>query len=161
MSLYNNPFPPNSDRHEIWEMAVRRDTEAFLQQDWSMVEDDFIEDGFTGVNAQRSDNPDNWNIAFSTLAHYRDSWLEQAKQMLPRASTETLREGICKATKLHDIEIQGDVALLHKKFDGEFQDDSGETITMRWQTLYRCRKVEGQWKIAGFVGYMPYPMGIQ
>jgi hypothetical protein len=30
---------------------------------------------------------------------------------------------------------------------------------LNWQTLYFCRKVEGLWKLTGFVGYMPFPMG--
>jgi hypothetical protein len=54
------------------------------------------------------------------------------------------------------IEVQGDAALLHKKFNGQIVTDSGEVLPMHWQTLYQCRKVNGKWRISGFVGYMPY-----
>ncbi len=32
---------------------------------------------------------------------------------------------------------------------------------MQWQTLYYCRFHEGRWKISGFTGYLPNPMGIR
>ena len=38
---------------------------------------------------------------------------------------------------------------------------NGSSDRLNWQTLYRCRKINGQWKIAGFTGYMPHPMGFQ
>jgi len=30
---------------------------------------------------------------------------------------------------------------------------------MLWQTLYYRRKHEGRWKISGFTGHLPNPMG--
>ena len=27
---------------------------------------------------------------------------------------------------------------------------------MNWQTLYICRREDGRWKIAGFIGYLPH-----
>ncbi|MBL8160786.1 MAG: hypothetical protein JNJ61_02295, partial [Anaerolineae bacterium] len=70
-----------------------------------------------------------------------------------------LRQAVYAATSLLDIEINGDAALLHKKFDGEIVTDAGEHVRMLWQTVYQCRKLNGVWKIAGFVGYLPNPMG--
>jgi len=32
----------------------------------------------------------------------------------------------------------------------------GTSTTLNWQTLYFCRRHEGRWKIASFVGYLPY-----
>ena len=41
MVFDKNPFPAgDADRHALWEMLVRRDIDAFIGQDWSMVEDD-------------------------------------------------------------------------------------------------------------------------
>lgn len=160
MSIYHNPFPPDDpDRRALWEMLVARDIEAFVRQDWGMVADDFIEQGFMGVDGRGQGNPDGWRLSFPTLAHYRDSWLRDAREMAGRVQIDALRQAVYAATSLLDIEISGDAALLHKKFDGEIITDSGERVRMLWQTLYQCRKVNGVWKIAGFVGYLPNPMG--
>jgi len=49
MNFDKNPFPEgDADRHALWEMLVRRDIDAFIGQDWAMVEDDFIADSFFG-----------------------------------------------------------------------------------------------------------------
>lgn len=160
MSIYHNPFPPDDpDRRALWEMLVARDIEAFVRQDWGMVADDFIEQGFMGVDGRRQGNPDGWRLSFPTLAHYRDSWLRDSREMAARVRIDALRQAVYAATSLLDIEISGDAALLHKKFDGEIVTDAGERVRMLWQTLYQCRKVNGVWKIAGFVGYLPNPMG--
>ena len=54
-----NPFSEtDSDRRYIWDMLVSRDIKAFLNSDWSMVEDDFIYENFIGIDGCRSDNPD-------------------------------------------------------------------------------------------------------
>ena len=43
MTYDKNPFPEtDGDRHAIWEMLVRRDIDAYLGQEWAMVEGDFI-----------------------------------------------------------------------------------------------------------------------
>jgi hypothetical protein len=34
----------------------------------------------------------------------------------------------------------------------------GGIEVINWQTLYFCVRIDGRWKITGFVGYMPYPM---
>lgn len=158
MSLYKNPFEHATDRYELWQMLVERDIEAFLAGDWSMVEDDFIADSFTAIDAQRNPNPDHWRLSFVTLADYRASWLEQSAEMRHKVQIDRLREGIIKATNMDDIEIAGDSALLHKRFQGQVVADNGEVMPMQWQTLYQCKRVAGQWKIAGFVGYLPYPI---
>jgi hypothetical protein len=30
---------------------------------------------------------------------------------------------------------------------------------LNWQTLYFCRRAGGRWKLTGFAGYLPFPMG--
>jgi len=159
MSLYTNPFPHDPDRHAIWEMLVERDIQAFLAEDWSRVADDFIEDGFMGIDGRNFSNPDSWRMTFPNLASYRDEWLKQARSFNETKWAADPEPDLIAATTLRDMEIVGDVALLHKKFDGSVVQADGNKAVLNWQTLYRCRKVNDQWKIAGFVGYLPHPMG--
>ncbi len=158
--VFSNPFPPNDpDRHAIWTMLVERDIAAFLAADWTMVADDFVAEGFLGIDAGKSDNPDRWRLAFPTLAAYRDEWLRQAKDFQTLSFAEDPRTAIFTTTTLREIEISGDRALVHKKFDGGITRSDGQRDVMNWQTLYYCRKIGETWKITGFCGYMPYPMG--
>ncbi len=160
MKTMQNPFPvADKDRHDVWRMLVERDIEAFVRQDWGMVEGDFLADGFTAVDAGHLDNPDSWRLTFPDLASYRDAWVEQARTMGARVDNVELMDGLYRSTNLRDIDIREDAALAHKKFHGRIVARDGEIILLQWQTLYQCKKVHGRWRIAGFVGYMPYPMG--
>jgi hypothetical protein len=157
---FQNPFPPEDEaRHAIWQMLVPRDIDAFLAADWSMVADDFVEEGFIGISGNRDGNPDTWRLAFPTLAAYRDEWLRQAAEFATQSYGEDPRAAIFTTTTLEDIEVSGDTALVRKKFDGGIRKTDGTLDVMRWQTLYYCRRHEGAWKISGFTGYLPNPMG--
>ncbi len=159
-SNYKNPFPTTDpDRHYLWEMLVKRDIIAYCNQDWSMVAGDFIEENFMGIDGRGLDNPDSWTISFPDLASYKKEWLAQAADTANTEWAEDHEKAFYEATNLRDIEINGDSALLHKKFNGALRKKDGTVMPINWQTLYRCRKVNGQWKIAGFTGYLPYPMG--
>ncbi len=158
MSYDDNPFPAGDvDRHAIWEMLVRRDIDAYLAHDWSAVAGDFVTTGFFGISGNRSGNPDSWTIGFPTLEAYRDSWLADTIEQADFA--EELRPAIFRVTTLRDIEIAGERALAHKKFDGEIARKDGTAQQMKWQSVYHLRQEGGVWKIAGFNGYMPNPMG--
>ncbi len=109
-----NPFAGDRDREQIWEMLVRRDIEAFVSQDWSLVADDFDEVRFLGIHAHNDRNPDKWDAGFPTLASYRDEWLRQAAESAAVEYAESLAEGIFRATDLSVIDITGDVALARK-----------------------------------------------
>ncbi|MEI2298368.1 hypothetical protein [Ensifer sp. MJa1] len=155
-----NPFPSSDTaRHSIWEMLVSRDITAFLAADWSMVAGDFVEDGFIGIDGRREQNPDNWRLTFPSLGAYRDEWLRQAKDFATQSFAEDPRTAIFTTTTLEDIEINGDQALARKKFDGSLKKMDGSVDILKWQTVYYCRLHEGRWKIAGFTGYLPNPMG--
>lgn len=154
-----NPFPNDPDRREIWEMQVTRDIDAFLGQDWSMVDGDFIREGFLGIHAHKSEIPDSWRVAFPTLDVYRDEWLRQARETAATEFAEPLRAALFRITNLRDIDLAGDVAVAHKKFDGTVMRADGGRDVLNWQTLYFCRRHQGRWKLTGFVGYMPFPMG--
>ena len=160
-SPMQNPFPrADKDRHALWEMLVKRDIQAFLAEDWSQVESDFIESEFFGIDAHQTDNPDAWTLNFPTLADYRDSWLEQAKTFADTEWDCDVEQAMYQLTHMRDIDVSGDRALLHKKFDGCLAKADGTQQRLRFQTLYRCRKVDNRWRIAGFTGYLPLPMGI-
>lgn len=152
-----NPFPPeDTARHAIWEMLVPRDIDAFLAADWSMIEDDFIVQNFVGMNGGFDADPQNWHLSFATLDAYRDEWLRQARDNGATDYAEDPRAAIFAATRLDEIEITGAAALVRKKFDGRIRRKDGGEDRMLWQTLYWCRQTEAGWKIAGFVGYLPY-----
>ncbi|WP_159588808.1 hypothetical protein [Chelativorans xinjiangense] len=155
-----NPFPPSdTTRHAIWTMLVQRDIDAFLAADWSMVAGDFVEEGFIGIDAGKKADPDAWHLGFPTLAAYRDEWLRQAEDFARQTYGEDPRGAIFATTRLEDIEINGETALARKKFDGSILRGDGTRDIMKWQTLYYCRLHEGRWKISGFTGYLPNPMG--
>lgn len=155
-----NPFPlSDGDRHSIWEMLVRRDIDAFLAADWAMVAGDFIEEGFIGIDGRREANPDHWRLSFPSLAAYRDEWLRQARDFAGQSFAEDARTAIFAATRLEGVEISGDLALARKKFDGSIRKVDGQIDIMKWQTVYYCRKHEARWKVCGFTGYLPNPMG--
>ena len=157
-AFYQNPFPQDADRRQIWEMLVERDIIAFCRQDWSMVADDFIAEGFMGIDARKKVNPDSWRLQFPDLGSYRTLWLEQATGFGSTEWAEDPERAIYEATTLGDIRIQGNAAVAYKKFDGQILKKDGTRELLRWQTLYRCRKVNDTWKIAGFTGYLPNPM---
>lgn len=157
--IYQNPFPKDRDRHQIWEMLVKRDIIAFCNEDWEMVAGDFIERNFMGIDARGMHNPDSWRMNFSNLEEYKTVWLEQAAIFAQTEWAEDAEKAIYEATTLRDIDIKGKSALVHKKFDGYITKKDGGKDRLNWQTLYRCRKVGSKWKIAGFTGYMPHPMG--
>ncbi|WP_131195662.1 hypothetical protein [Lichenihabitans psoromatis] len=159
MSPEQNPFPNDPDRRAIWDMLVHRDIDAFLAADWSMTEPDFLAAGFFGLNAGKSANPDSWRLGFPDLATYRDEWLRQAAETATTRYAEPLRAALFRATNLHFIEVSGERAVAHKKFDGTVAKADGGVDTLNWQTLYFCTMQTGEWKIASFVGYMPFPMG--
>ena len=155
--MNTNPFSEqDSDRHAIWNMLAYRDIMAFLQGDWSMVADDFIEDSFIGIDAGRVGNPDAWRLGFPTLKAYRDEWLRQAGEFKTLAWGEDIETAMFRVTVLRDIEIKENVAVVHKKFFGDILKADGGRMPMNWQTLYYCRKVNQAWKITGFTGYMPH-----
>jgi len=160
MSKYINPFNQHDpDRYAIWEMLVKRDIEAFLNNDWEAVAGDFVEEGFMGIDARSSGNPDSWILSFPDLKSYKQFWLDQSTGFTANDWEDDAGEKLHEATTLRDIDISGDSALVHKKFDGVIKKKNGRTDLLNWQTLYRCRNVNGHWKITGFTGFLPHPMG--
>jgi hypothetical protein len=157
--IHPNPFPSDPDRHEIWEILMRRDFESFVAGDWNRTAPDFLEEEFLGMDGGKQPNPDLWRIKYADLATYRDEWLRQAEEFQPVEFRDVDKlDFLFRSVILNDIEIQGSRAVAHKKFDGEAVTTGGENVRLLWQTLYLLKKVGGQWKITGFVGYLPNPL---
>lgn len=151
-----NPFSKSDiDRHYLWEMLVRRDIKAFVLQDWSMVADDFVAEGFMGIDAAKQHDVDKWELKYPNLEAYKNEWLSQANDFSKMELTEDKEDAFHRVTEMLHIEIREHAALLHKKFRGLFKKKDGAEIPTNWRTLYRCQKINGIWKIVGFTGYMP------
>ncbi|WP_226704699.1 RidA family protein [Microbulbifer elongatus] len=159
MSVFDNPFTGDADRGEIWEILVRRDLEAFLAADWDAIKHDFVEEGFFGIDGQNKDNPDHWVMTFPDLASYRDVWLQSAQASAAESERETVREPLYAASRLKSIDVNGGHAIAHKEIKGAVPKKDGSKDLLDWQTLYVMRKVDGCWKIASFVGFLPSVMG--
>lgn len=155
--MMQNPFSEtDKDRRYIWEMLMNRDIKAFLSENWSMVADDFIADGFIGIDGCNSANPDKWKFRFPELELYKAEWLKQAASFKENNWAEDPAVALFRVTNISDIEINGNSALVNKKFCGDITKSDGQKTTLLWQSLYYCRKVNGYWKIAGLTGYLPY-----
>lgn len=155
---FRNPFEAaDTARRSIWTMLVERDIEAFLAADWSMVADDFVGEGFLGIDAERQADPAAWRLSFPTLAAYRDEWLRQAHAFQTERYAEDPRAAIFTTTTLEEIDVAGEAALARKTFDGSLRRIGGHIDVMKWLTFYCCRMHEGRWKISGFTGYLPNP----
>lgn len=156
---YSNPFPSDPDRREIWEMLMRRDFEAFIHTDWNKVASDFIEEEFQGIDGGKVPNPDDWRIKYADIASYRDEWLRQAEEFKGVEFQDVGKlDFFFQSCTLSDIDIRGERAMAHKKFDGRATTTTGEVVRLLWQTLYLVKKSEDRWRITGFVGYLPNPL---
>ena len=98
-------------------------------------------------------------VTYADLDRYRERWLSASTDLVAQIERDDLRRALFALTSLHDIELMNDFAMARKKFDGSVPLRTGETVIMRWQTLYFCRRIDGRWRIAGFLGYLPNPMG--
>lgn len=156
--MYENPFELSidPDRNTIWDILIRRDTEAFIANDWSLIESNFDKNAFYGVDAFKSKNPDDWKIKYATLSEYRDQWLMQRSQFNFKDFDYDGKKELLAAMKIASIEIRGDLAIAHKKFNGIKSTIESGDILLNWQTLYYLSKSSGEWKVIGFTGYMPY-----
>jgi hypothetical protein len=155
-----NPFPTTDPvRRGLWEMLVTRDFVSFLAGDWSPMEPDFWAAGFLGIDAKQSSDPARWTLAYPTVESYRDEWLRQARQFA-RYEFEAVDklDFLYASSRLDRIEIEGDRALAHKKFDGSATTVDGQEVVLRFQSIFQLVRIDDRWKIAGFVGYLPNPM---
>lgn len=158
MGSLQNPFPASDrDRHEIWNILVLEDTHEFLRGDFSRCRTRFLEPAFFSLDAAGSSAPEQWKISFPSLDDYAARWIEYSRATIaeiddPAAAARSLLQ----TSDLTEIEIQGDSALARKKFDGAIPLRGGRRSYLHWQTLYWLKRIKGEWKIVGFLGYLPY-----
>ncbi|MDR3471680.1 MAG: hypothetical protein P4M09_08325 [Devosia sp.] len=149
-----NPFPTeDTDRHAIWDLLVGRDSEFFLSGDWSLVENDYIDAGFLGIDASGHSEPSHWKIGFPTLADYRQAAI--AGQLSQSDFAEDLTAAWLRCQSLTEIQIAGDVALAHKRLRGRIKRIDGTRLELGWTSIFFLRRSPHSWKITGFVGYLP------
>jgi hypothetical protein len=155
----HNPFDPaaDPDRHRIWEMLIRADSEAFIAGDWSRIEHDFDAGQFEGIQCGHSLDPVDWRVTLPDLASYRDQWLAASRMFLQRRFARlSHREAIYARTRLANIHINHNRALCRKTFSGDISLEDGTMLSERRQTLYRLhRGADGRWRIVGFIGQLP------
>ncbi len=103
-----NPYDAaaDADRHDLWEVLIARDSEAFAAADWSVCDDDFAHDRFEGISAHGSFDPVDWTLRYPTVESYRDDWLDMAKRFLVIPFAETShRELLYRMQKFAKVEI--------------------------------------------------------
>jgi hypothetical protein len=150
-----NPYPPGDQRHAVFEMAVVRDVRAFVSGDWDAIAEDFLEDGFFGLDARGDASPASWRLTYPTLAAYRDRWLKQSVEFRARRYETDPADSIFGLLKVPSVELDGDSGVLLKRFDGVIRPSGGEPLVLRWESLFVLRRLEDAWKVQGFVGYLP------
>ena len=152
--VYKNPYKLETDEYYIWEILIKNDFEAFCKTDWKMIQNDFIEDGFFGVDGKSSINKSDWSLTYDSLESYKKDWINQSIEFNKKTFINNPLDVLYTTTKLSKIEIKENIALVHKDFNGEFKVLNEESIKLNWISLFVLRKIEGNWKIANFNGYL-------
>lgn len=155
---FANPYDQavDADRHWFWEALVARDSDAFAAADWSICDGDFSHERFEGISAHGSLNPMNWRLEYPRLEDYRDDWLQMAAKFaaLPLESIFH-RELLYKMQSFAKVEVADDRAIVWKRFDADEPLTNGERYQLTGQSVYRLHRIDGAWRIVGFVGYLP------
>ncbi len=157
MGTVTNPFPHSDpDRRAIWDILVLEDSHDFLQGDFTRCRKRFVESTFYAIDAEGSADPANWKLSFPTLDDYGKRWVEYAANMLAEVeSVEEAERAMLELTTLTEIDISGPTALARKKFSGSIPLRGGKRSHVKWQTLYFLKQLDGEWRITGFLGYLP------
>ncbi|MEE9338396.1 MAG: hypothetical protein V3U87_09970 [Methylococcaceae bacterium] len=152
---YVVPSTYNYDEKLIWELLIYRDFIAFYNQNWDLIKNDFIEEGFFGIDGQRSSDKSSWCLYYDSLETYKIDWLRQSIEFNKNKFINNPLDVLFHTTILSKIEIKDTVALVHKEFNGVFTLLNKKTIYLNWLSLFVLRKTNKHWKIASFIGYLP------
>lgn len=155
MSVYIAPDTYNEDEIKIWNILMYNDFYAFCKGDWEMVQNDFEEKEFYAIQGNKTNYKTGWSLQYNSLAAYKEDWLNQSKDFLQREFLCDPLKVLFESTKLSKIEIQGELALVHKEFNGTFGVKAAEPIVLDWISLFTLRKYGADWKIISFLGYLP------
>lgn len=140
---------------KIEELLIKRDIKSFAKSEWGSVEKYFDKKQFFGIHANYSLNPLKWSLTFPNLDDYRKSWLQQSYESIKRNYVELLEDALYRISSIDSIKIIENKAIVLKKINGIVKRSSGKPDALRWQSLYYCQFIKNQWKIIGFVGYLP------
>lgn len=155
MNKFKPPINFNKDEIKIWNVLINNDFNAFCNSDWSILENDFISEGFFGIQANKSSNKLDWELQYDTLESYKLDWINQSREFNKFEFLEDPLSTLFNTTKLSKIEIKDSTAMVNKEFNGRFLIKNNKTIELNWISIFLMRKINDQWKIASFVGYMP------
>ncbi len=154
MQIYTNPFKPNSEKHEVWNILIKNDFEGFLDQNWEFVASDYLEPGFFGINMNKTSNTELWQLSFPSLASYKNQWINDSIEFKKNNFDCDPREVFYATTHLENFEFFDNVMMVHKVFDGELPIKNGPSIPLNWRSLFVLRKEHSRWQIASFTGYI-------
>jgi hypothetical protein len=153
-----NPFDRSAkpDHHELWEILIARDADAFAFENWTICADDFDDGRFDGISAHGSLDPASWSLQYPTVDSYRADWLRMAREfkLLPLESCGH-RELLYRMQHFSKIEISNERAVVWKQFRAIEPLTDGGCYEISAQSVYRLHKCDGRWVIVGFVGYLP------
>ena len=155
---FANPYDRSEDpdEHALWDALIARDSEAFVAGDWSLCDEDFCHERFEGISARGSLNPMDWSLEYPTVESYRHAWLQMAGKFSELAlASISHRELLYTMQSFAKIEIAGDRALVWKHFVADEPLANGERYRLSGQSVYRLHRIDGSWRIVGFVGYLP------
>lgn len=153
-----NPFDRRvePDHHELWEILIARDADAFAAEDWSICADDFAADRFDGISGHGSLDPVRWSLQYTTVNSYRDDWLRMACEFKSlQLQLHGHRELLYRMQTFAKVEISNGRAVVWKQFRASEPLTSGSRYEISAQSVYRLHKCDGRWLIVGFVGYLP------
>lgn len=151
---FKNPYSNNTAEYKFWEILIKNDFEAFCTRNWKMIEADFIKEGFFGIDGKKSVNKLDWCLTYNSLESYKNDWINQSEAFNLKDFDCNPLDVLYNTTKLSRLEIKGDIALVHKEFNGRFDIKNEDPIILDWISLFVLRKIEGNWKIANFTGYL-------
>ena len=152
---YTPPAHYTDDECAIWQVLIYNDFVAFCSQDWKLISDDFIEEGFFGIDGHGSNNKLEWSLMYPNLESYKSAWINQSVDFSKKNFLLNPLEVLFDTTELNKFELVDDCALVHKSFSGKFELEDSTSIVLDWLSIFFLRKVDGNWKIASFTGYLP------
>ncbi len=92
------------------------------------------------------------SFLFPTLDSYRAAWEEQSRDFAREKFADDPHTMLHSAMRLDPIQLQGDDALVHKKFAGELRTMDGKTISAALAEFVFCAPDGGAMETAGICG---------
>lgn len=153
---FPNPFANHPDKAEIWSVVAQRDAEAFATNNWKLHANDFCPDEFYGMTGNNDYNPDNWTLKYENLEAYHQDWIEMRSEFNNDDCKSPVYDQLLSAITLTDIELKGNLAIVHKTFNGTILMNKGEDIELKWRSMFYLKKKHGRWLVTSLLGFLPF-----